>query len=188
MGEHDFDVLVVGGGLSGLSAAIFTSRAGLKTVVFDKGESTIATVSVVNNYLGFPEGIAGSELIERGRRQAERFGATLKMERVEELRRAHDETFVVRTETGEQYRAPRVIIASNKNTKAGTDLGLELTGFKARFIRHDGKGRTPVKNAYVCGRITELASQSSISVGDGASTAITLISDWKGEYYVDHDD
>ncbi len=188
MSEHDFDVLIVGGGLSGLSAAIFTSRAGLKTAVFDRGESTIAKVSVVNNYLGFPDGVPGAELIERGRTQARRFGATLKMERAEELRREPDGSFAVRTETGEQYRAPRVIIASNKNVKAATDLGLTLGGFKGRFIHHDGKGRTPVKNAYVCGRITELPSQSSISVGDGAAAAITLISDWKGEYYVDHDD
>jgi thioredoxin reductase (NADPH) len=49
MGEHDFDVLIVGGGLSGLSAAIFTSRAGLNTVVFDKGESTISRVAVVTH-------------------------------------------------------------------------------------------------------------------------------------------
>lgn len=188
MGEHDFDVLIVGGGLSGLSASIFTARAGLKTAVFDKGESTIAKVALVNNYLGFPEGIPGAELVERGRKQAGRFGVVLKDERVEELRREPDGSFAARTENGEQYRAPRVIIASNKNVKAATDLGLELTGFKSRFIRHDGKGRLPVKNAYVCGRITELPSQSSISVGDGAAAAIALISDWKGEYYVDHDD
>lgn len=188
MSEHDFDVLIVGGGLSGLSAAIFTSRAGLRTVVFDKSESTIAKVSMVNNYLGFPEGIPGAELIERGRKQAQRFGATIKLERVEELRREPDGTFVARSESGEQYRGPRVIIGSNKNVKAAADLGLELTGFKGRFIHHDGKGRTPVKNAYVCGRITEAPSQSTISVGDGAATAITLISDLRGEYYVDHDD
>ncbi len=188
MGEHDFDVLIVGGGLSGLSAAIFTSRAALRTVVFDKGESTIADVSRVNNYLGFPEGIPGADLVDRGRAQAERFGASVKAERVEDLRLEPDGTFVARTESGEQYRAPRVIIASNKNTKAATDLGLQLAGFKAKFIHHDGQGRTPVKNAYVCGRITEHPSQASISVGDGAAVAITLIRDKRGEYYIDHDD
>jgi thioredoxin reductase len=188
MGEHDFDVLVIGGGLSGLSASIFLQRAGLRAVIFDKGESTIAKVATVGNYLGFPEGVPGPELIERGRKQAQRFGATLKQERVEDLRRDPDGSFVARCETGEQYRAPRVLIASNKNVKAATDLGLPLTGFRGKFIHHDGKGRTPVKNAYVCGRITEIPSQAAISVGDGAAVAITLISDWKGLYYVDHDD
>jgi len=188
MAAHEFDVLIVGGGLSGLSAAIFTCRAGLKTVVFDKGESTIADVSRVNNYLGFPEGIPGEELIARGRKQAERFGAVLKMLRVESLGRREDGSFVAVVEGGEAYRAPRVVIASNKNTKAATDLGLELTGLKSRFLHHDGSGRTAMKNAYVCGRLTEIASQSSISVGDGAATAITLIRDLRGDYYIDHDE
>src|SRR6267143_3262501 len=121
MTAHSFDVLIVGGGLSGLSSAIFTCRAGLKTVVFDKGESTIADVSRVNNYLGFPEGIPGEELIARGRKQAERFGAVLKMVRVETVKRLEDGSFEAATEGGEEYRAPRVIIASNKNTKVATD-------------------------------------------------------------------
>ena len=142
---------------------------------------------MVNNYLGFPEGIPGAELVARGRAQAARFGARLSTERVEELR-ADAGGFTVRTESGEQFHAPRVIIASNKNVKAATDLGLKLEGFKNRFIHHDGGGRTPVKNVYVCGRITEVPSQSSIAVGDGAAAALTLISDLKGEYYVDHDD
>jgi thioredoxin reductase len=188
MTEYDFDVLIVGGGLSGLSAAIFTSRAGLKTVVFDKGESTIAKVSRVQNYLGFPDGIPGTELIERGRKQAERFGAVLKAERVTKLTRLEDGAFQATTESAAQYRAPRVIVASNKNTQAAADLGLELTGFKGKFIHHDGKGRTPVPHAYVCGRITEIPSQSSISVGDGAAVAIALIQDVRGEYYIDHDE
>jgi thioredoxin reductase (NADPH) len=183
-----FDLLIVGGGLSGLSAAIFTCRAGLKTVVFDKGESTIATVARVNNYLGFPEGIPGAELIERGRKQAQRFGAVVKMERVEHVRRLDDGSFEAETEAGAQYAAPRIMIASNKNTQAAADLGLPLGGFKGRFIHHDGRGRTSIKNAYVCGRITEIPSQSAISVGDGAAAALTLIQDLRGEYYVDHDD
>lgn len=188
MGENDFDVLIVGGGLAGLSAAIFTARAALRTAVFDKGESTISDVSLVNNYLGFPEGVSGADLVARGRAQAERFGALVRVDGVAQLRQEADGTFMARTESGAEYRAPRVIIASNKNTKAATDLGLQLAGFKSKFIHHDGQGRTPVKNAYVCGRITELSSQAAISVGAGAAVAITLIRDKRGEYYVDHDD
>src|SRR5262245_53339911 len=98
MANERCDLLIVGGGLSGLSAAIFTARAGLKTVVFDKGESTIAPISRVNNYLGFPEGVPGAELLARGRAQAERFGAVIVAERVEKLERLEDGTFRAATE------------------------------------------------------------------------------------------
>jgi thioredoxin reductase (NADPH) len=188
MSEHAFEVLIVGGGMAGLSAAVFLQRAGLKTVVFDTFESRLTEVSLVNNYLGFPDGVPGAELLKLGRKQAARFGATVKDDRVEELKVQADGSFLARDSAGETYRAARVLIASNKNVKAATDLGLALTGFKGKFIHHDGKGRTPVKNAYVCGRITEIPSQAVIAAGDGAAVAITMITDLKGEYYVDHDE
>ena len=188
MSEQVFDVLIVGGGMAGTTAAMFLQRGGLKTVVFDKRESRLVDVSRVNNYPGFPEGLPGTELLALSRKQAERFGAVVKDERAEELKVLADGSFAARGESGTTFRAPRVLIASNKNTKAATDLGLTLTGFKGKFIHHDGKGRTPLKNAYVCGRITEIPSQAVIAAGDGAAVAITMITDLRGEYYIDHDD
>jgi thioredoxin reductase (NADPH) len=188
MDQEEHDVIVVGGGMAGLSAAVFLQRGGLETIVFDKLESRLASVSRVSNYLGFPEGLPGAELLALGRRQAIRWGATVKDERVEELKVQEDGSFYARDSSGQTYCAVRVLIASNKNVKAATDLGLQLTGFKGKFIHHDGKGRTPVKNAYVCGRITEIPSQAVIAAGDGAAVAITMIADLRGEYYIDHDD
>lgn len=188
MSEHVFDVIIVGGGMAGATAAMFLQRGGLKTVVFDKHESRLVDVSLVNNYPGFPNGVPGTELLALSRKQAERFGATVKDESAAELKVNADGSFNARSEAGATYRAPRVLIASNKNTKAATDLGLTLTGFKGKFIHHDGKGRTPVKNAYVCGRITEIPSQAVIAAGDGAAVAITMIQDLRGEYYIDHDE
>jgi thioredoxin reductase len=187
MAEPGHDVVVVGGGLSGLSAAIFLARAKLRTVVFDTGASTIMPISLVNNYLGFPEGIPGSELLERGRKQARRFGAEVHMEQVVHVRAVEGGPFEVRTATRD-YRAHTLLIASNKNTQVATELGLILGGRKNRFIAHDGAGRTSLPHVYVCGRITEHPSQAVISVGNGAAAALTIIQDLRGEYYVDHDD
>src|SRR5258705_6308839 len=147
MSEQAFDVLIVGGGMAGTTAAMFLQRGGLKTIVFDKHESRLADVSRVYNYPGVPEGLPGPELLALSRKQAERFRAVVKDERAEELKIHADGSFTARGESGATYRAPRVLVASNKNTKAATDLGLTLTGFKGKFIHHDGKGRTPVKNA-----------------------------------------
>jgi thioredoxin reductase len=188
MGEAEYDVVIVGGGMAGLSAAVFLQRAGLKTVVFDDRRSRLEQVSRVNNYLGFPEGLPGAQLLELARKHAAHCGAAVRHELVEEVRVAPDGTFLARAQGGALHAAPRLLIASNKNVKAATDLGLPLTGFKGKFIHHDGKGRTPIKNAYVCGRITEIPSQAVIAAGDGAAVAITMITDLKGEYYIDHDE
>lgn len=66
------EVIIIGAGLAGLSAAIYLGRAKRETLVVDAGKSMAQWEPEVANYLGFPEGIAGDELLRRGRRQAER--------------------------------------------------------------------------------------------------------------------
>lgn len=71
------DLLIIGGGPAGLSAAIYGARAGLDSVVLERGipGGQIATVDSIENYPGFPEGVSGAELGEKMRLQAERLGA-----------------------------------------------------------------------------------------------------------------
>ena len=75
------ELVVIGGGPAGLSAAIYAARAGVKTCVFGC-KPKIAGDYEIDNYFGFPETVSGRELIERGVKQAERFGVKIECERV----------------------------------------------------------------------------------------------------------
>jgi len=77
-----FDIIIVGGGAAGLSAAIYTSRSGFDTALFDKGDSSLRMADVIENYLGFPEGIDSNELLKRSREQALKNGTNIIEEEV----------------------------------------------------------------------------------------------------------
>ena len=80
---EDWDVIIIGGGYAGLSAAIYLGRAMRRTLVLDAEESLGKYEPEVQNYFGFPEGISGSELLRRGAEQAKRFGAEILTDEVE---------------------------------------------------------------------------------------------------------
>lgn len=180
-----YDVVVAGGGAAGLSAAIFLARGGLSVAVFDRAESSLRRVERINNYLGFPDGVGGAQLLALGRRQAERFGAVVRDAAIETVNAGSD-SFAVRA-GGEEHRCTYFVIASNKRTDLATSLGLELGGFGGRFVATGDDGATAVARCYAAGRITGKPSQAVVSAGDGARVAIAIIERVRGGYYVDHD-
>ena len=75
--ERVYDMIVIGGGPGGYTAALYAARAGLKTLVLEKlsAGGQMALTAQIDNYPGFPEGVDGFELGERMQQGAERFGA-----------------------------------------------------------------------------------------------------------------
>jgi thioredoxin reductase (NADPH) len=111
---HDtvHDVIVIGSGPAGYTAALYTARAQLAPLVFE-GTSfggALMTTTEVENYPGFRDGITGPELMDEMREQASRFGADLRMEDVESVSLDGPVKSVV-TADGETYRARAVILA-----------------------------------------------------------------------------
>lgn len=82
------DVVIVGGGPAGLTAAVYLARYHLKPLVIDAGDSRAASIPLSRNIAGFPAGIAGDGLLRRMRDHARRFGTTLVSGRVAEVHRA----------------------------------------------------------------------------------------------------
>ena len=87
MAEDKLDCLIIGGGPAGLTAAIYLARFHLKLRVVDAGNSRASWIPCTRNHAGFPEGISGTELIARMKRQAQKYGAAIKEARVTRLDR-----------------------------------------------------------------------------------------------------
>ena len=104
------EVIIVGGGIAGLSAAIYLARALRDVLIIDAKESLAMWEPEVQNYLGFPECIDGRELLERGRRQALKYGAQTILDEVDEISR-EGELFRLRTKRGE-YECKRLLLAT----------------------------------------------------------------------------
>lgn len=117
------DLIIVGSGPAGYTAAIYASRAGLKPIVF-AGSFTaggaLMNTTEVENFPGFPEAVMGPELMVKMQEQAEKFGADVRMEDVERLDLAGDNKLVVAD--GEEFWARAVIVATGA---AYRTLGLE---------------------------------------------------------------
>lgn len=105
------DCLVVGAGPAGLTAAIYLARFRRDFLVIDGGASRASCIPVSHNHPGFPEGIAGPELLARMRHQAERYGAKVTAGQVETLKRLEDGSFSA-TAGRETINARTVLIAT----------------------------------------------------------------------------
>ncbi|MCT2173419.1 thioredoxin-disulfide reductase [Dietzia cinnamea] len=111
MSDTVHDVIIVGSGPAGYTAAIYSARAELKPVVFEGSQfgGALMTTTDVENFPGFAEGMMGPDLMMQMREQAERFGADLRMEDVTSMDLAGDVKIVRVGE--EEHRARAVILA-----------------------------------------------------------------------------
>ena len=104
------EVIIIGGGLAGLSAAVYLGRSKRKTMLIHSGRSMAKWESDVQNYLGFPDGIDGRDLLTRGHTQVARFQVEVQEDEIRTLKKEAD-TFQLQ---GQQatYQAKRLLIAT----------------------------------------------------------------------------
>ena len=177
------DVLVVGGGPAGLSGALFASKNGLDTMVFDTDETWMHKAHLFN-YLGIGS-IGGSEFMATARAQVDSFDVDRRQgEAVTGVESTGDE-FTVETDDA-SYRAPYVVLATGANRDLAEALGCDLTDDGTVSVGVDME--TSVENAYATGAMVRQEEwQAAISVGDGAAAALNILSNERGERFHDFD-
>jgi len=109
-----YDLVIIGGGPAGLTAAIYAAREGIDALVIEKSAlgGQAGVTERIDNYPGFPEGVGGAELAERMVRQARRYGVELlSAVGVASIRREGDYVCLA-TESGEEYGGRAVIVAT----------------------------------------------------------------------------
>ncbi len=180
-----WDVAIVGGGLSGLTTAIFTARAELDTLVLNTGASIVKRNAHLENFPGFPAGVNPRLLVEMIEDQAERNGATLQDAKVTELRRRDGGGGFVLGTDGDEVLAENVVVASWSDLVVLEVVVDVLVGGSMRDLLTDEAGRTSVEGLYAAGRIADQYHQAIVNAGHGATTAISLIEDVDPDFYHD---
>ena len=155
-----YEVIIIGGGPAGLTAGLYTSRAGLKSLLIERGifGGQIVNATLVENYPGFPEGISGSELGSLMQQQAVRYGLEVVTAEVTGL--AQEQPYSVSTTEGSFEAAAIIIAAGSEYRKLGVIGEERLSGhgvsycatcdgffFRGREVAVVGGGDTAITDA-----------------------------------------
>lgn len=182
-----YDIVIIGAGPAGASAAIYAAKSGKKTLVFDNDKS-ITKKAYLRNHYGAPD-ITGPDLVEIGKKQAIQLGAELIQDTVVNLVKT-DSGIKVETEN-QSYEASHVILATGLSVELAEKAGIATKdGTEPRIktvIDVDANGKSSVAGIWAAGTAAGVSVHTIITAGDGAKVAINIISEINGERYVDHD-
>ncbi|MBY0294808.1 MAG: FAD-dependent oxidoreductase [Methylobacterium sp.] len=147
--DEAFDVLIVGGGPAGVAAGVYAGAEGLRALVIEDvaigGQA--GTSSRIENYMGFPTGISGADLLWRGEVQAMKFGTRFAMpRRVARLERLEDGSFCATFDNGRRVRGRAVVVATGVqyrrlpidrlDTFEGAGVYYAATEIEARYCKN----------------------------------------------------
>jgi thioredoxin reductase (NADPH) len=148
-GDELFDVLIVGGGAAGVAAAVYAGAEGLRALVVEDvalgGQA--GTSSRIENYMGFPTGISGADLLWRGVVQAMKFGTQFAIPlRLTSLEAQEHGAFCATFENGQRVRARAIVVASGVQYRRlplerladfeGAGVYYSATEMEARYCRN----------------------------------------------------
>lgn len=182
------DILIIGAGPAGGSAALFAAKAGKKVVVVDNDHGLTKRAWLDNHY--GVNGISGPDLLAVGKEQATKFGAEFVQDKANLIEQA-DHGLRVKTESGAVYEAQHVIIATGFGMDVVEASGIQTAAGKeprvAKIVDVDGEGRTSMPHVWAAGVIAGVSMHTIVTAGDGAKVAINVLSEMNGQRHVDHD-
>jgi thioredoxin reductase len=152
-----YDALIVGGGIAGLQAAIQLGRYEHRVLVVDKGDGRSTLCRKYGNLLGWPDGISGMELRERGKRHAARYGVEFRTDEIEFAAKTEDGGFVLEGAAG-RYEGRSLLLA---------------TGVADRFPELPGLHECLGRSIFICPDCDgyETKNRRTVVIGAGASGA-----------------
>ena len=204
--EYRCDALIIGGGPAGLTAAIYLARYHRRIIVVDEGNSRVKWIPRSHNHAGFPDGIAGEDLLHRMREQAERYGATIVNGRIDTVAQNADdfdacdrgaleaagiavapsaldqidfaeEHVTLRLADETQLQFDTIYPALGSDSNNALARQLGAKLSDERCIVVDTKQRTSVSGVYAAGDIVISLDQISVAMGHAAIAATTLHND-----------
>ncbi|MCU4925203.1 NAD(P)/FAD-dependent oxidoreductase [Halobacteria archaeon AArc-dxtr1] len=177
------DVAIVGGGPAGLSAALFTAKNGLDTVVFDTDETWMHKAHLFN-YPGV-RSLSGSEFMALTRGQVRDRGADVRTDEAVTGVEDTDDGFRVETESDE-YDAEYVVLATGADRSVAEEIGCAFDDDETVAVDLDME--TSIDGLYATGAMVRPEKwQAVIAAGDGGAAALDILSAELGEHYHDFD-
>ncbi|MEO2153339.1 MAG: FAD-dependent oxidoreductase [Aquificota bacterium] len=197
--ENKFDIVIVGGGPAGLAAAATLASAkghlpfmeNKKILVIDNGRSDLNR-ALLRNFPAVDIGAKGPEVLKQMRQRVESFDNVQLLDDKVVSITGEDGNFTVKTESGKEFKAEKIILATGFHKFDIEGLPVEVVPHAKAprpgkiMIKTDEKGRA-MSGVYVAGLAAGAQTMAAIAMGSGTEAALNLLSDLAGKTVIIHD-